>query len=185
MEWIDAETVYTILHLLGVAVGVGGAFMSDVMFLTSTKDRVLDAGEMRMLKTGSVVTWVGLALLIISGILLFSTNPAGYLASSKFITKMLIVLALTLNGVVFHVVHIPKLEKLVGTKLSESPLFIKNSRTMYISGAISVVSWTLALVLGGLGMIPISVGVAMLIYLGLVVIAIVGSEVQRKKFLKS
>lgn len=183
MEWLETKTVYAVLHLLGVAIGVGGAFMSDVMFLTSTKDRILDASEMRMLKTGSVVTWTGLALLVISGVLLFSTDPAGYMVSSKFITKMIIILALTVNGVIFHVIHIPRLKQLVGTKLSEASLFIKSSRTMYISGAISVVSWALALILGGLRMIPISVGVAMLIYLGILVLAISVAEVQRKKFL--
>lgn len=184
MEWIDEKNIYTIIHFFGVAFGAGGAFMSDFMFLASSKDRVLDSGELRMLRTGSRVTWAGLILLIISGALLFSLHPEGYAASSKFITKMIIVLILTINGIIFHIVHLPRMRKLVGKKMTTSVLFKKHSRGMYMSGAISVVSWTFALVLGGLRMIPISVSLALMIYTAVVIMALLAAELQRKKFLK-
>jgi hypothetical protein len=184
MSWIDPKTIYTILHLLGVALGAGGAFMSDVLFLMTTKDRNLDQSEFKILQIGSVVTWAGLGLLIISGVLLFTTNPAGYLESSKFITKMIIVGILTVNGIVFHVLHLPHLRQAIGQKLSTSEVFRKSSAVMYTSGAISVVSWVTALVLGGLRMIPISVPVALGIYGILVIIAMVVSELKRRRYLR-
>lgn len=184
MDWIDSKTIFTLLHLLGVTLGAGGSFMSDVIFISTTKDKILDASEFNILKKGSKVTWVGLFLLIISGALLFSLDPQSYLASDKFILKMIIVGIIAINGVVFHFIHTPRLQKLVGTNLAGSVSFKKCSRSMYYSGAISVVSWVSALILGGLRMIPVSVSLGLVIYIGLIVVAIIGAEIKRKQYLK-
>lgn len=185
MEWIDAKTVYTILHLFGVALGAGGAFVGDVLFLFSTKDRNLDRSEFSLMKRAGAVVWLGLALLFISGVLLFLTNPEGYLVSSKFITKMIIVLIIALNGVLFHRVHLGTLEKLIGQNMASSKLFQEKSWFIYTSGAVSVVSWATALILGGLRMIPITVPVALLVYVGLIAFAAFVADMQRRKYLKN
>jgi len=184
MEWIDTKTFYTLLHLLGVTLGAGGSFMSDVIFITTTKDKILDSSELNILKKGSAVTWAGLLLLVISGGLLFSLDPQGYLASDKFILKMIIVAVIAINGAIFHFVHTPRLEKMVGENLARSASFKKYSRSMYYSGAISIVSWVAALILGGLRMIPVSVSIGLSIYIGIIVIAIIGAEIKRRQYLK-
>ena len=184
MDWIDIKTIYVLMHLFGVALGAGGSFMSDVLFVTTTKDKVLDRSELTILKKGSLVVWAGLFVLIISGALLFSLDPAGYLDSSKFILKMIIVGILTLNGLVFHFVHTPRLEKLVGKHLSKDAHFEKYSRGMYWSGAISIVSWVSALTLGGLRMIPVTVSVGLALYVLIVFAAMIGAEKQRRTFFK-
>jgi len=183
MDWIDLKTFYTLLHLFGVTLGAGGSFMSDVLFITTTKDKVLDVSEFRILKNGSAVTWVGLLLLFISGVLLVSLDPQFYFNSDKFILKMIIVGVITLNGIVFHFIHTPRLKKLIGTQLSSSKEFKSYSMGMYYSGALSIVSWVSALILGGLRMIPISVFLGLVIYVGLILIAIVGAELKRRKYL--
>lgn len=184
MDWIDAKTVYTLLHLLGVTLGAGGSFMSDVIFISTTKDKILDISELNILKKGSTVTWAGLFLLIISGILLYSLDPQGYLSSDKFILKMIIVGIIAINGAIFHFIHTPRLQKMVGKNLADSDFFKKQSRSMYYSGAISIVSWVSALILGGLRMIPISVSLGLGIYFGLIIIAIIGAEIKRRQYLK-
>jgi hypothetical protein len=184
MEWIDTKTFYTLLHLLGVTLGAGGSFMSDVIFISTTKDKILDSSELNILKKGSAVTWAGLSLLVVSGALLFSLDPQGYLASDKFILKMIIVGIIAINGAIFHFIHTPRLEKMVDKNLAQSTVFKKYSRSMYYSGAISIVSWVAALVLGGLRMIPVSVSIGLSIYAGLVFIAIVGAEIKRRQYLK-
>jgi len=184
MDWIDTKTIYVLMHLFGVTLGAGGSFMSDVLFVTTTKDKVLDKSELEILKKGSLVVWAGLLVLIISGALLFSLDPETYLNSSKFILKMIIVGIITVNGAVFHFVHTPRLEKLVDKHLATDPDFEKYSRGMYWSGAVSIVSWVCALVLGGLRMIPVSVGVGLILYALAVTVAIVGAEHQRRSFFK-
>jgi hypothetical protein len=183
MDWIDTKTFYTLLHLFGVTLGAGGSFMSDVLFISTTKDKILDKSEFAILKMGSTVTWVGLFLLVISGALLFSLNPEGYLASDKFILKMIIVGIIAINGAIFHFVHTPRLEKLIGKNLAQSEIFKKYSRSMYYSGALSIVSWVSALILGGLRMIPVTVLIGLSIYLLLVGVAVVGAEMKRRKYL--
>lgn len=183
-DFIDPKTFYTLIHLLGVALGAGGALLSDIMFLVSTKDKIVQAGELRMLRVGSKATWFGLALLYISGYLLFSTNPEGYMASSKFISKMIIVGVLTVNGVFFHFIHLPHLKTLVNKNLARSRYFKRHSFGMYIGGVISVVSWILALLLGGLRSIPISVSQMLVIYLILIILGIFVAEFKRRHILK-
>lgn len=185
MDWIDIKTVYTLLHLFGVTLGAGGSFMSDVIFISTTKDKILDSSELNILKKGSAVTWAGLLLLVVSGGLLFSLDPEAYLASDKFILKMIIVAIIGINGAVFHFIHTPRLDKMMGTNLSKSSFFKKCSKSMYYSGAISIVSWVSALILGGLRMIPVSVSIGLAVYLGLITIALIGAEIQRKQYIKN
>lgn len=185
MDWIDLKTFYVLLHLFGVTLGAGGSFMSDVLFIATTKDKVLDSSEFSILKKGSMVTWIGLFMLIISGGLLVSLDPSFYFSSDKFILKMIIVSILTINGIIFHVIHTPRLKNLVGKHLSTSSEFRKSSKSMYYSGAISIVSWVSALILGGLRLIPVSVFIGLIIYLGLIVVAIIGAEIKRREYLRS
>jgi hypothetical protein len=183
MEWLDTKTIYTLLHLFGVTLGAGGSFMSDVIFVSTTKDKILDKSEFDILKKGSAVTWVGLVLLVVSGAMLVSLDFQTYFASSKFILKMIIVGVVIVNGFVFHFVHTPRLRDLVGIHLSRSSRFRSYSRAMYYSGAVSIVSWVSALILGGLRVIPVSVTAGLCVYLGLIGVAVVGAEYKRREFL--
>ena len=106
MEFIDLKTIYTIMHVIGAVIGAGGAYLSDAIFFASTKDRTINKTEFKFMKLGSIFVWSGLALLFISGLLLFSTNPAGYMESSKFLVKMFIVFIIFVNGIFFHVFHL-------------------------------------------------------------------------------
>ena len=165
MEWIDAKTVYTILHVFGAVLGAGGAYLSDAMFFASIKDEIISKVELRFLKIGSAFVWIGLALLFISGLLLFSTNPAGYLESSKFMIKMFIVFVIFINGLVFHFTHLPRLHRHADHHLPSSDEFTRKAKLLIASGVVSVTSWTFALILGSLRMIPIDFTTALIGYL--------------------
>jgi hypothetical protein len=181
MEWIDLKTIYTIGHVLGAVIGVGGAYMSDIMFFSSVKNRIINRSEMRFLKIGSNFVWLGLFILILSGILLFFTNPERYIDSSKFLIKMFIVLIIFLNGLVFHFMHLPLLKRHVGMKYDLSKEFIKKKNLLIVSGVVSVSSWTFALILGSMRSIPIDFTSALVIYLLFEVVAVSGSLIFAKK----
>ncbi len=183
-DWIDIKTLLIIGHLLGVALGAGGAYMSDFIFLSSIKDRYFTKREIEFMTLGSRVVWAGVALLVLSGAGLFSLSPDYYLASSRFLAKMTIVLIIILNGVVFHYLHFPHIRRHSEQYLHREHLFHRKSIPLFVSGAISGVSWTSALILGALRTVPASYLTIMGVYLVVVTMAIAGSLTMRTLHIK-
>jgi uncharacterized membrane protein len=107
MENISLYSVLLLVHLFGIILGAGGAFVSDGIFFTALKDRIISGDELRILKAGSHFIWVGIILLVISGTGLFLQDIERLSTSAKFISKMTVVLVIVANGVIFHLVHIP------------------------------------------------------------------------------
>ena len=182
-EWNDPKTIYTIIHVFGAVLGAGGAYLSDAMFFHSIKDKVISSTEIIFLKLGSVFVWVGLGVLIISGVLLFSTDPAGYMSSSKFLIKMFVVLVILVNGIFFHRVHLPRIGRHANHHYPSSDEFIRNRKFLAASGAVSMTSWTTAIILGSLPSIPLSFAVALTGYLVLEITVVVFALVLARKLL--
>lgn len=179
--FVDIKTLLLITHIFGVAFGVGGAFASDVIFLKSIKDGRITKTEMGFIVLGSSMVWIGLVILVLSGIGLFLLNPEGYLASSKFMAKMTIVVILTVNGFIFHISHIPRFLRHVDQFFHSSDEFMRNRPFIIVSGALSLISWSAALVLGVFKSVPLSYTTIMGIYLLVVIIAIsIGFFLKRK-----
>jgi len=164
MEQFDARFFLTVLHLVGLAVGLGGALFGDRLFFLATKNRVISRDEYTSLKRAGQFTWWGLILLMFSGIGLFALDPARYMDSTKFLSKMAVVSVIAINGAIFHSIHFKKFKQLIGTHLPQSRVFKKASAGMFISGAVSVVSWLFALALGSLRSLPFSVLEILFVY---------------------
>ncbi|HEY4473584.1 MAG TPA: hypothetical protein VI957_00280 [Candidatus Paceibacterota bacterium] len=155
-SFIETKTLLLIVHLIGLALGVGGALMSDLMFFRAIRDKEITPTEMDFLTLASRCVTIGLFILILSGVGLFFLDTERYLASSKFLVKMTIVLILTLNGVLFHLIHIPHLKSVAGNRV---PLLYEFSKRRWLflgSGVVSVVSWLSALILGVFKSVPLS-----------------------------
>lgn len=148
--------IFIIIHLFGVILGAGGAFVSDGIFFTSLKDKKISKDEFRILKTASNFIWGGLFLLVVSGIGLFTQNVEALSSSVKFISKMTIVGILVLNGSVFHFIHLPFLKRHIDEKLGSktAPSSEKLVPFVLASGVISIVSWVAAVILGSLRSFP-------------------------------
>lgn len=172
MEIIDLKTLYTIGHLLGVALGAGGAFMSDAMFIKSARDKRFSRTEIGFLKLGSTLVWIGVGVLVASGAAIFSLDPEGYLASSKFLAKMTIVGIIVLNGLVFHFWHLPLIHRHKDIHFATSDEFVRKRIWVLVSGGISGFSWTAAIILGALRSLPYSYGTLMGIYFAGLVLSI-------------
>ena len=184
METFTPQFFLTVFHLIGVAVGVGGAFFGDSLFFSATKNGIVSAQELRLLKRAGRFVWVGLFIIAVSGLGLFLLDFERYMASSKFLAKMLIVLVVALNGIVFHTVHVPKLRRLVGVNLRESQLFKEASGGLFASGAVSVVSWLSALTLGSVRSLPFTLGQIMGAYALALAVAVLGASIMRCRFLR-
>jgi hypothetical protein len=111
------------VHLIGVALGVGGATIGDLAVLRSLRrGRPAPRDELRAL--GQVI-WSGLALLGVSGAALFGMKPSAYIHNSGFVAKMIVAGVLVANGAYLH-------RRLPTLRVSAVTLAL---------GAISAVSW--------------------------------------------
>ena len=152
---VDYLTVIVIAHVFGVIVGAGGAFASDLMFFNTVRDRKISKTELGFLKLGGRMVWVGLLIIVASGLLIFLTDVDKYVASDKFLAKMTIVTLLVLNGVVFHTSHIPMLGRHSSGKAFSTSKEFANKRTwLLVGGVVSMVSWLAAFILGSLKVVP-------------------------------
>jgi len=171
IDFIDAKTLFTIFHIFGVAIGAGGAYMSDAMFFKTVRDQKISHTEMEFLNLGSIMVWGGILLLVGSGYALFSLNPEVYLASSKFLVKITIVGIIIVNGIIFHSWHIPRMKRHVGHHLPSSDEFSRHRLWLLFGGAVSATSWSFAIILGVLRSIPYTYAQGILFYLLVVSIA--------------
>ncbi len=179
LSFLDIGTLLLIAHIFGVALGAGGAFTSDLLFIAAAHDRRMSRTELRLLRVASTGVIAGLALLIASGIGLAWLNPEYYLSSSKFLAKMSIVAILALNGIVFHTVHIPRLKRYVQGNVPAHPQYQRERKLLLISGALSSTSWASAMILGLLRSIPWSYSTLMMMYAGILVLVLTGAYLMR------
>lgn len=163
----------TILHVLSVVIGMGGAIITDFLFVYFALNKKLSFLEMKIIKILSKVVLYSLILIIITGVFIFISNPEKYLASAKFLTKMTIVSVLASNGVLLHALVFKHLkDEGYLTKLKSRNL----RRFAFAFGSISIVSWLCAMSLGVLDRISITYMVAVCIYFVIISFSIVISQ---------
>lgn len=150
MEVFDTKTILTVAHIIGAVCGAGGAIVSDALFFAALKDDRLDLSEYRLFKAASMVIWIGVGVLVVSGVGLFLMRPEVYMVSAKFLSKMTIVVVIIANGVLFHQKHLPRMLRLASTP---GALFHPTA-ALVASGAVSITSWVWALVLGSMRGLP-------------------------------
>jgi uncharacterized membrane protein len=176
---LQFKTPIVILHAFSAAVGVGAVVMTDVFFFRFLKDYRISHKESETLDTISQVVWFALGMLVLTGLGLFFGDTARYLASTKFLTKSLIVGILIVNGVLLNLLVAPRLIDIsFGKAHVKQPGELHRLRKIsYALGAVSLTSWVAAFILGSLQSINLSVGAIFGIYAVLVVIAIIGSQI--------
>lgn len=165
-----------LLHIIGFVLGVGGATISDVLFAKFLHNFKISGKESRVLQTMSQVVWVGLFIIVISGIGIYLPQMAILNESAKFITKMIIVSIIIINGAILNLVISPNLIKIscshcINVRHSH---FLR--RLSFALGAISFVSWYSALILGSIKNIPLTLHELLTIYVLLVLFAVLFSQ---------
>ncbi len=134
------EIEFEALHLLSLAFVAVVIILADsdgVAYLRGKKE-TLKAGKVRLLHN---LAWVGLALMTVTGIGLIAEDP-DVVTEGAFMVKMLMVLALFVNGFV-----IGQLAKLS----TSTPFRLLSSRQKIMilaSGAVSVSCWIGAAMIG-------------------------------------
>lgn len=180
------KTLVLMLHLIGFALGVGGATIADILFMKFLKDFRISEKEDKVLKTMSQVIWLGLFIAIISGIGLYLPEMEALNESSKFLVKVVVVAVITINGALLNLLVSPKLVSISfkDEKEMQAGMNIHNTHRLrklsFALGAISFTSWYTAFILGSLKSVPMTFLELLSLYIGIVVLAVIGSQIFEK-----
>ena len=180
---LELKTLYILLNLLGVTFGAGGALAADIFFLSAWKDRVISSSEGRLIRMAGNFTWLGITFFIVSGALLFAFEPEPFLTSSKFLAEISIMLVIVINAAVIHLRHLPLLLRLEGVRLTHSALFFEKSGVLFISAAISIVSWLFIVGFGIVRFLPYSYTAIMTAYGVALIFALLVMSAARRRVL--
>ena len=134
------ESIFFALHIIGIIISVFGILRADKMGFSWFKGKTQVLNKILIERSHKQV-WIGLFLTIVSGVVLFwdkrfyllNDNPA-------FLIKMAFVVALSVNGA-----FIGRLMSVAFTKPFVNLTF-KEKAPLFISGAVSTVSWIGAIV---------------------------------------
>lgn len=181
------KTIIIILHALGAAIGVGTATVTDIFFFRFLRDYRISASEHETMKILSNIIWFALGLIVITGIGLFVPDVARLSHSAKFLTKVVGVAVIIVNGAFLNLMVSPRLMEIsfggehehVGGELHVL------RKLAFALGAISISSWYVVFVLGMLKSIPVSFGTGVSIYALIVFAAVVISQIVDRNMVHS
>ncbi|HRN96469.1 MAG TPA: hypothetical protein PLD54_03420 [Candidatus Levybacteria bacterium] len=183
---MDIHHLLLLGHLVGIALGVGGATISDIFFFRSLRDGVISKDEFATFQLLSKIVMTGFALLFISGfgfVVLHVVNTGSFAGlAGKVIAKAVIVLIILINSQVLHHKVMPLLKNNIGNTIQ--PILEKHSVLILTSGAISGVSWYTTLLLGSWRGLSTPYEIILLLYTIVVSSAIIGANIVGFKRLK-
>lgn len=163
-----------VLHVLSVVVGMGGAFITDLLFIHFAFNKKFSYLEVNTVAFLSRAVTFALCCIILTGICIFASDIEKYSNSAKFLTKMTVVSVLCLNGYLLHrVVFKHLVDDGYLTKLKQR----SRRKIAFALGAVSVVSWISAMSLGVLDRIPLTFDIAVMLYAAILVVSVAFSQV--------
>ncbi|MFA5934221.1 MAG: hypothetical protein WC795_03330 [Candidatus Paceibacterota bacterium] len=174
----EYKTITLIFHGIGVAVGIGAATVTDILFFKFLKDKKISHKESETINALSPIIWVALVVIIFSGLALYLPGMEYFNESSKFLLKMVIVGVIVCNGAFLNFFISPKLGHISfgdWHKHKEGEMHTVR-KVSFALGGISIISWYSAFILGSLRSIPFSFSDGILFYILVLAIGIIGSQ---------
>ncbi|MFU8803209.1 MAG: hypothetical protein ACNA8W_05300 [Bradymonadaceae bacterium] len=189
MEVLEAAQRYLWgLHILGVVFGLGAATVTDVMFFKFLHNFRIVPREQELMATLSKIVWIGITLLLVSGVLLFLPRAEVFFASDRFLMKMTAVAVIIANGIVLNLWIQPRARRIsfveAGEHHVEEEELRERERVRRIAfslGGISFISWYTAFALAILNMIAVAYVWLLLIFLVAILLAVAGALVQERR----
>lgn len=143
-----ALEIFNFLHFLGLAFGLGGATFATVISSKAAKDKDISKALMKIMPSIVKFIWIGMLLLIISGIALpfFVTWP---LNTKMLIVKHVLVAWIVVIGIVIGT-RMRKMKNLAPIgRLKEKPSaqFIKTQKQVKFFSTMNLILWYLVALL--------------------------------------
>lgn len=169
---------FIVLHLIGLALGLGAATVTDYSLWRTLKkaDRITPE-TVQWIRSFSTLVWWGIVLLSLSGIGLFLGDPQKYLHSNGFLAKMIIVTVLVLNGIALNAYATARLTTFnFSQKYLRRDAAWKVRKLSFVFGAVSVTSWYGALLMAVMKeTVRLSLVVYLSLYAASLIAALIGS----------
>lgn len=132
-------------HLVGFALGAGGATISDITFLNAIRERKLSPEKFKFLITLSKVIWIGFILLVLSGVAMFALiyserHALPMLSAAKWQAKLALVGIVLINGIYFKTKVFSALRAMINQDLNLNNIGVSLWK-LAIPGTISILSW--------------------------------------------
>lgn len=161
--------VATVIHAVSATIGMLVALSTDVLFNFYSRDRKISTKEFKVMLLSSKIVWYSLFLMFVSGIAIFLGNVEKYINSGEFLAKMTIVAILTLNGYLLGKVVVPHMKKKAFLQPGNDYVVRK---VAFASGAVSIVSWISAYVIGSWDIIHNNYLIIMTAYLTFMLVSV-------------
>jgi hypothetical protein len=142
LEWREPLVA---LHLLGFALGIGGATVADLVFFRFMKDFYISDSERDIIRSLSQALWVGLLVVVISAVGLYLPAEAGQ--ASYFWPEMALLALIAANDAIFGLVIMPRLVSAAGNHKVIRVAEVQGLRRIaFALGSASFVTWYAAFV---------------------------------------
>ncbi len=169
---MELQPLIVVAHIVGAAIGVGGAMATDSVFLRAIRNRHISSEQALLIRAVSDVVLIGLGIVSLTGVTLLVLSPE-MIGEAKFQAKMFIVVVLLFNGLLFHLHVLPFLARHRDQWLGSEVLTLSRRVVFAVSGAVSGVSWFGALILGAWEPPDVGLTVQLAIYLAIAIAAAV------------
>jgi len=146
---LDPKTCLLTLHVAGLILGLGTALFLDLHLLRA-RSRAWQPLDSELLDTGALLVAFGMVVLWVTGLGLVGlawAKDSAALSNPKLQAKIVVVLALTVNGWLLHRRVLPALRDQIGRKLLTS-LAPGELRLALACAGVSTASWATAFLLG-------------------------------------
>ncbi|MBM5789951.1 vitamin K epoxide reductase family protein [Candidatus Parcubacteria bacterium] len=176
-----AHTPIILIHVVGMALGLGTATLADLFFFKFLKDFRISEMEADVLKIFSQVIWLAIGLIVMSGLGLYLPSADLLLASDAFLMKMIVVGVIILNGAILNLFVAPRfLQIQFGKHVHREGELVQTRRLAFLFGPISVVSWYSAFILGMLDQAPAPFETMWRMYVALLILAVLGGQITER-----
>lgn len=175
--FVEYKPFFIIVHIFSVIIGMGSAIVSDILFNIFIKDKKINPTENKTLSYLSKIIWIALYFIILSGIAIFFSDTQKYINSPKFLLKIFIVCCIILNGYLFQRFIHPALRKINFHDTNHHHKYVRIRKISFALGSISFISWIFAFILGSIASIPVSFFTGMYIYISIILIGIIASQI--------
>jgi hypothetical protein len=147
---LKLHTILVVFHLIGLILGFGVAIAVDALMLKRAFFSRINRDLIHTTEFLSQLVTLGLVILWISGIALaldnYHANPK-FLTNAKFWAKVCIVIMLTIGAYNIHTNVLPRVRQYEGRSLLDGAS-AGTCFTWALASAVSIVSWTLPVLLG-------------------------------------
>lgn len=172
----DYKLIFLTLHILSMAIGLGGATISDILFFKFLRDYRVSKKEEEVLHIMKDIILAAIFIIALSGFALYVPRAEELNASPMFLVKAVATGVVIANGIALHLFIAPYL---IHLNLRRQEKMTRGwQRLAFALGAVSVCSWYTAFFIAMLKeAMPFSFSFMLTLYLCLLFTAVATSQI--------